>query len=58
MQDMATFTDGSWKTCKSLIAWSYSGVEAWQSDIAVVEGSPHVVEIIAVISVSEIQLAF
>ncbi|NXR50627.1 POK19 protein, partial [Hippolais icterina] len=51
LQAMTILTDGSGKTHKSVIVWRDSETGTWQSDIAVVEGSPQIVELAAVVRV-------
>ncbi|NWY46085.1 POK10 protein, partial [Sylvia atricapilla] len=54
LRAMTIFTDviyGSGKTHKSVIVWKDSETGTWQSDIAVVEGSPQIVELAAVVRV-------
>ncbi|TRZ08485.1 hypothetical protein HGM15179_018617 [Zosterops borbonicus] len=51
LRAMTIFTDGSGKTHKSVIVWKDSETGAWQSDIAVAEGSPQIVELAAVVRV-------
>ncbi|NXH37701.1 POK11 protein, partial [Dicaeum eximium] len=43
------YTDGSGKSKKSVIVWWDSESEQWESDIQVVDGSPQIVELAAVV---------
>ncbi|NWW39955.1 POK6 protein, partial [Panurus biarmicus] len=51
LRAMTIFTDGSRKTHKSVIVRRDSETGTWQSDVAVVEGSPQIVELAAVVRV-------
>ncbi|NXR55289.1 POK10 protein, partial [Hippolais icterina] len=51
LRAMTIFTDGSGKTHKSVIVWKDSETGTWQSGIAVVERSPQIVELAAVVRV-------
>lgn len=43
------FSDGSGKTHKSVIVWLNQTTKTWESDIQIVEGSPQIVELAAVV---------
>lgn len=51
LNGMTIFTDGSGKTHKSVITWQNSVTGEWDSDIKILQGSPQLVELAAVVRV-------
>lgn len=51
LNGMTVFTDGSGKTHKSVITWQNSVTGEWDSDIKILQGSPQLVELAAVVRV-------
>ncbi|XP_014116969.1 PREDICTED: endogenous retrovirus group K member 18 Pol protein-like [Pseudopodoces humilis] len=43
------FTDGSGKTHKAVITWQNTTTKKWESDIQIVQGSPQIIELAAVV---------
>ncbi|OWK64025.1 Endogenous retrovirus group K member 8 Pol protein [Lonchura striata] len=46
---LTVFTDGSGKSHKSVITWKDPDSQKWESDIQIVEGSPQIAELAAVV---------
>uniref|UniRef100_A0A8C3UJL4 Uncharacterized protein n=1 Tax=Catharus ustulatus TaxID=91951 RepID=A0A8C3UJL4_CATUS len=54
LEGITVFTDGSGKTHKSVITWQNSATGEWESDVKIVQGSPQIVELAAVVRVFEL----
>ncbi|NWV24582.1 POK19 protein, partial [Origma solitaria] len=53
LQTVTLFTDGSGSSGKSVITWQDPSTQAWESDVEIVQGSPQVAELAAVVRAFE-----
>ena len=54
LEGITVFTDGSGKTHKSVITWQNSATGEWESNVKIVQRSPQIVELAAVVRVFEL----
>ncbi|NXC06444.1 POK11 protein, partial [Orthonyx spaldingii] len=53
LKALTVFTDGSGKSHKSVITWKKPKTQKWESDVEVVQGSPQIAELAAIVRTFE-----